>query len=45
MGRKMFLEVPFPLEFHAHVFHIENPEEVQNGSKPQLKDIGPYVFQ
>lgn len=45
IARKMYLSLPFPLEFHLHIFDIQNPEEVQYGGKPQLTDIGPYVFQ
>lgn len=44
ISRGMFLNLPFPLEFHCHIFNISNPNEVQNGEKPELEDIGPYVF-
>ena len=42
--RNIYLELPMRKEFHVHIFDIQNPEEVQNGKKPHLKDIGPYVF-
>lgn len=45
LSRKMYLELPFPLVFNAFIFNILNPEEVQNGGKPHLEEIGPYVFQ
>lgn len=45
LSRKMYLELPFPLVFNAYIFNILNPEEVQNGGKPHLEEIGPYVFQ
>lgn len=42
--REMFVEVPFPLDFKIYVFNISNPDEVQLGGKPILKEIGPYYF-
>ncbi|XP_031623145.1 sensory neuron membrane protein 1-like [Contarinia nasturtii] len=44
ISRRMYTKLPFPLEFHIHIFDLQNPEEVQNGGKPHFKDIGPYVF-
>lgn len=42
---EMFINVPFPLKFSAYVFNVENPEEVQTGAKPIVKEVGPYVFE
>lgn len=43
--RPLFENIPFPLIFKVHVFNITNSIDVINGSKPIVKDIGPYVFE
>ncbi|XP_017778532.1 PREDICTED: sensory neuron membrane protein 2-like [Nicrophorus vespilloides] len=35
---------PFPLKFKIIFFNVTNAAEVQNGAKPILKEIGPYVY-
>lgn len=41
----MYDELPFPLIHKIYIFNITNPDEVHTGGKPNLQEIGPYVFQ
>lgn len=43
--RNMYDRLPFPLIVKIYLFHVENPDEVMNGAKPRLQEIGPYVFE
>lgn len=43
--RWIYMNLPFPLTLKIYIFDVLNKEEVQNGGKPILKQIGPYVFQ
>lgn len=43
--RPLFERIPFPLTFKAYIFNITNSKDVISGSKPILKEIGPYVFE
>ncbi|CAH1124067.1 unnamed protein product [Ceutorhynchus assimilis] len=42
--RQIYLKIPFPLDFKIYLFNVTNPEAVQNGAKPILKEIGPYWY-
>lgn len=35
----------FPLKFKIHFFNVTNPYEVQNGARPILTEMGPYVYE
>ncbi|KAF2901382.1 hypothetical protein ILUMI_04802 [Ignelater luminosus] len=41
---EMWKEPPFPLKLNVYFFNVNNAEDVQQGAKPILKEIGPYVF-
>lgn len=43
--RDMYENLPFPLIFKVYLFHVSNPDEVQAGGKPHLREVGPYVFE
>lgn len=40
----MWKATPVPLYLKLYVFNLTNPEEFQNGSKPVLEEVGPYVW-
>ncbi|CAG9861576.1 unnamed protein product [Phyllotreta striolata] len=42
--RKLYLNIPFPLDTRIYFFNVTNPMEVQNGSKPILQEVGPYCY-
>lgn len=43
--RKMFVKVPFGLDFKVYMFNVTNPMEVQTGALPALKEVGPFCFE
>lgn len=40
-----FVELPFPLKFKANLFEVTNPNEVLEGEKPTVREIGPYTYE
>ncbi|KAJ9594586.1 hypothetical protein L9F63_027430, partial [Diploptera punctata] len=34
-----------PFIFKVYLFNVTNPMEIQNGGKPRLSEIGPYVYE
>ncbi|XP_055302266.1 sensory neuron membrane protein 1-like [Sitodiplosis mosellana] len=42
--RGIYETLPFPLTLKFYIFDILNKDEVHNGSKPILKEIGPFYF-
>lgn len=41
---EMYLPIPFDIEFTITMWNITNPEEVQAGGMPVMKEVGPYHF-
>lgn len=37
-------EKAVPFSYKLYFWNVTNPEEVQKGGKPKLKEIGPYFF-
>nr|CAH7722186.1 unnamed protein product [Callosobruchus chinensis] len=42
--RDIYLKLPFPLDFKIYFFNVSNPEQVQNGAIPIVKEVGPYCY-
>lgn len=36
--------LPQPLLFKVYFFNVTNVAEIQNGGKPRVEEIGPYVY-
>ena len=36
---------PVPVYMAFNMYHVNNPEEIKNGAKPNLTEIGPFVYQ
>lgn len=43
--REMYTTVPFAITFKVYLFNVTNPVEVTRGGKPQLQEVGPYIFE
>lgn len=41
---EMYLPIPFDIEFTVTMWNITNPDEVQTGEIPIMKEVGPYHF-
>uniref|UniRef100_A0A336K3W5 Sensory neuron membrane protein 2 n=1 Tax=Culicoides sonorensis TaxID=179676 RepID=A0A336K3W5_CULSO len=36
--------LPQPLDFKVYFFNVTNVDEIQNGGKPRVVEVGPYVY-
>lgn len=43
--RAMWTKIPFALDFKIYLFNYTNPEEIQKGGIPIVKEIGPFYFE
>ncbi|ALC41584.1 Snmp1 [Drosophila busckii] len=43
--RQIWEKLPFPMTFKVYVFNVTNVQEIQNGGKPALQEVGPFVFE
>lgn len=41
---ELYLKIPFDIEFKVYFFNITNPDEVMQGAKPHVQEVGPYFF-
>nr|AKN78949.1 sensory neuron membrane protein 2 [Ectropis obliqua] len=39
-----WLKMPIPMDFKVYIFNVTNVDEINEGGKPKLKEIGPYVY-
>ena len=35
---------PVPIYMAFNMYHVENPDDVVNGARPNLTEIGPFVY-
>ncbi|CAL8080165.1 unnamed protein product [Orchesella dallaii] len=40
----MWKTIPIPVYLKFNIFNITNPEEMSQGAKPQVNEMGPYVY-
>ncbi|XP_018396924.1 PREDICTED: sensory neuron membrane protein 1-like [Cyphomyrmex costatus] len=43
--RDMWTVVPFPLDFKVYMFNITNPDEIKEGKKPKVQEVGPFFYE
>lgn len=43
--REFYTKLPFPIDFKVYLFNVTNKDDVMNGAKPMVQEIGPYVFE
>ncbi|XP_011159294.2 sensory neuron membrane protein 1 isoform X2 [Solenopsis invicta] len=42
--REMWSAFPLPLDFKIYLFNITNPNEIAEGKKPKLQEVGPFFY-
>ncbi|XP_030240212.1 sensory neuron membrane protein 1-like [Drosophila navojoa] len=43
--RQLWEKMPFPLSFKIYVFNVTNSVNIEAGGKPQLEEVGPFVYE
>ncbi|XP_014206769.1 sensory neuron membrane protein 1-like [Copidosoma floridanum] len=43
--RPLWSKFPFALEFRVYLFNVTNADDIKNGAKPILHEVGPYYFE
>lgn len=43
--RALWSKIPFEIDFKIYLFNVTNPDEIKNGAKPILREVGPYFFE
>ncbi|XP_043284448.1 sensory neuron membrane protein 1 isoform X2 [Venturia canescens] len=42
--RDVWSKLPIPLDFKVYLFNVTNPDEIKQGAKPIVHEIGPYFY-
>ncbi|XP_014209085.1 sensory neuron membrane protein 1-like [Copidosoma floridanum] len=42
--RKIWSTFPFSLDFSVYLFNVTNPDEITQGAKPIVHEVGPFVY-
>jgi lysosome membrane protein 2 len=42
---KRWETIPIPLQFKVYFFNVTNPDKVQLGAKPEVNEVGPYIYE
>ncbi|VEN39165.1 unnamed protein product [Callosobruchus maculatus] len=40
----MFMKMPFPFTFKVYIYNIKNPDDIMEGAKPVMEELGPFVY-
>merc|ERR1711936_404211 len=43
-GYKNFKQPPVPLYMGFNMWHVNNPDDIVNGSTPSFTEIGPFIY-
>ncbi|XP_070515757.1 sensory neuron membrane protein 1-like isoform X1 [Cardiocondyla obscurior] len=42
--REMWSNFPLPLDFKVYLFNITNADEIKEGQKPKVQEVGPFFY-